>query len=107
LQLFVEGGILLAVPVGLAVLAGVWGVIRRLQSDRTAVFWIRAGAVSAMMAVAAQNVWDTGLRMPPNAVLFAIVAAIALHAPDAAALAQGEPRRGGHEGNSEEPIGVS
>jgi hypothetical protein len=32
-----------------------------------------------MLAVAVQSVWDTGLRMPANAVLFALLAAIALH----------------------------
>jgi hypothetical protein len=50
-----------------------------MDADRTAVFWIRAGAASGMLAVAVQSVWDTGLRMPANAVLFSLLAAIALH----------------------------
>ena len=83
LQVLVEGGVLLAVVAGLAVLAGGWSAVARLQADRTSVFWIRAGAVSAMAAVAAQNVWDTGLRMPPSAVLFAIAAAAAIFEPEA------------------------
>ncbi len=51
----------------------------RLRGDRTPIFWIRAGAVAGMIAVAVQSVWDTGLRTPANGVLFAIVAAIACH----------------------------
>jgi O-antigen ligase len=79
LQLLSEGGVMLAVPAAIAVAAGAWQIWRRVNADRTAVFWIRAGAASGMLAVAVQSVWDTGLRMPANAVLFAILAAIALH----------------------------
>jgi hypothetical protein len=32
--------------------------------------------------VVVQSVWETTLRMPANAVLFALVAAIALHDPE-------------------------
>ena len=81
LQVVVEGGLLLAMPVGMAAAAAAWGVMRRLQADRTSVFWIRAGAAAGLLAVAAQSVWDVGLRQPANATLFAAVAAIALHAP--------------------------
>ena len=81
LQLLVEGGILLVVPAGIVALAGWWGVVRQIRADRTSVFWIRVGAASGLAAVGAQNIWDTGLVMPANAVLFAIVAAAALHEP--------------------------
>jgi O-antigen ligase len=79
LQVLVEGGLLLAAPAALAVLAGWWTLRARLGSDRTPMFWVRAGAASGMAAVAAQSVWDTGLRMPANAVMFAILAAAGLH----------------------------
>jgi O-antigen ligase len=79
LQFVVEGGLLLAVPVVIVLGAGFAGAARRIAEDTTPVFWIRAGALSSMAAVAAQSIWDTGLRMPANAVLFAIVAAAALH----------------------------
>ena len=82
LQILVEGGLLLALPAALALLAGWWGAYRRLRDDLTPVFWIRAGAISGLAAVAAQSIWDTGLRMPANAALFALVAAAALHNPD-------------------------
>jgi hypothetical protein len=32
-----------------------------------------------MLAAAVQSVWETGLRMPANAALFALLAAIVLH----------------------------
>jgi O-antigen ligase len=79
LQLLSEGGLLLCVPVVLAVVAGAGGIARRLREDRSAAFWIRAGAASGLVAVAIQSVWETGLQRPANAVLFAILAAVALH----------------------------
>ena len=53
-------------------------------------FWMRAGAVSGLAAVAVQSVWEVGLRMPANAVLFAIVAAVATYETTPSA---GSPRR--------------
>jgi O-antigen ligase len=81
LQILVEGGLLLAVPTAAAVSTAAIATLRRLRCDRTPVFWLRAGAASGMAAVAAQCWWETGLRMPANAVLLAVIAAIALHAP--------------------------
>lgn len=81
LQLFAEGGLLIAVPAAIAVLAAVALMTRYLRTDRTAIFWVRAGAVSGIIAVAVQSIWDTGLRTPANGVLFAVIAAIALHDP--------------------------
>ena len=81
LQLAAEGGLLLAVPATIAVIAGVALIVNRLRGDRTPIFWLRAGAVSGMIAVAIQSIWDTGLRTPANGALFAVIAAIALHEP--------------------------
>jgi O-antigen ligase/polysaccharide polymerase Wzy-like membrane protein len=78
LQVLVEGGWLLAVPAILAAAVALWSIVDRLRSDRTPIFWIRLGAASGLAAVAAQSVWDTGLRMPANAVLFAVAAAAAM-----------------------------
>ena len=80
LQVLAEGGLLVAVPVACALLVGIAAACHRLAHDETPIFWLRAGALGAVAAVAAQSVWDTGLRMPANAALFAIVAATALHA---------------------------
>jgi O-Antigen ligase len=81
LQLAAEGGALLCVPAGVMVLSGFRLIARRLSADQSPVFWIRAGAVTGMLAVSVQSVWDTGLRMPANSLLFASLAALALHQP--------------------------
>lgn len=79
LQLAAEGGLALAVPVIITLAESIRHIAARLRSDRTPVFWIRAGAASGLLGVAVQSVWDTGLRMPANAVLFALLAALAVH----------------------------
>jgi O-antigen ligase len=81
LQVAAEGGIAMGCSVLIALLAGVRIAVRRLGGDRTPSFWIRAGAISACAAVAIQSIWETGLRMPANAVLFALCCAIAVCAP--------------------------
>jgi O-antigen ligase len=79
LQLIAEGGLLLAVPAALALVVGTVMIVNRLRADQTAVFWIRAGAIGGLIAVAVQSVFDTSLRTPADGVLFAVIAAIALH----------------------------
>jgi putative inorganic carbon (HCO3(-)) transporter len=81
LQLLAEGGLLMAVPALLVLASGVALIARSLAADRTPIFWVRVGAVCGLVAVAVQNIWDTGLRTPANGVLFAVIAAIALHQP--------------------------
>jgi O-antigen ligase len=92
LQSAAEGGVLLCVPVVVALIAGWYEIGRRLRADDTPIFWLRLGAASGMLAVAIQSVWHIGLRMPANAVLFALVSAIALHDG-------GEPGRTGEGGH--------
>jgi O-antigen ligase len=79
LQILTEGGLLLGVPVALAIGAGAWLAAQRLREDRTAIFWLRAGAVAGLVALATQNMVEMTLRVPANSVLFAICAAIAIH----------------------------
>ena len=81
LQLFAEGGVLLVVPATVALLAAIAVSTSHLRADKSAIFWIRAGAIAALVAAAVQSVWDTALRTPANGVLFAVVAAAALHDP--------------------------
>lgn len=81
LQVLAEGGLLVAVPTAATVVVGAWLAWRRLRRDESAIFWIRAGAMSGVAAVAVQSIWDTALRMPANGTLFAIVSAVALHTP--------------------------
>jgi O-antigen ligase len=79
LQLIAEGGVLLAVPAAIAVLAAAAQMVHRLRADHTAIFWVRAGAISGIVAAAIHGIWDTSLRTPADGALFAILAAIALH----------------------------
>jgi O-antigen ligase len=81
LQLVAEGGLLLAVPAGLALLAGAVSMLKAVSADKSPMFWVRAGATAGVLAIAVQSMWDTGLRTPANGVLFAVIAAIALHEP--------------------------
>jgi O-antigen ligase len=81
LQLAAEGGLLLGVPMAIAIIAGAAAIAARLRADRTPLFWLRAGAASALVAIGVQSIWETGLRMPANAVLFAVCSAIAVHRP--------------------------
>jgi O-antigen ligase len=79
LQILVEGGVLLALPAALAIGLAAKLIVSRLRAEHSSLFWIRAGATSAIVAVAVQSIWDTQLRTPANAALFAVVSAIALH----------------------------
>jgi O-antigen ligase len=81
LQLLAEGGLLIAAPAAIALLAAIALMLKSLGADRSPIFWIRAGASCGVVAVAVQSIWDTGLRTPANGVLFAVIAAIALHDP--------------------------
>ena len=81
LQLLAEGGVLLAIPAVLSVVAFVRLFRARLAQDSSSSAWLRIGAATAMLAVAVQGLWETGLRMPANGVLFAIAAAVAVHRP--------------------------
>jgi hypothetical protein len=81
LQVLAEGGALLAIPAAIAIGAAVISIGRRLRADRSALFWVRAGAASGIAGLAMQNMWEMTLRVPANAVLFAILAAVALAEP--------------------------
>lgn len=79
LQTAAEGGIVLAGLIAWALAALVAVVRRRLAADVHGSYWIRAGAATGLIAVALQSVWETGLVMPANAALAAVLTAIAVH----------------------------
>ena len=81
LQVASEGGLLLAVPVLVALGLYARNAWRCLASDKSGVYWIRAGALCGLAGVAAQSLWEVGLTMPANAALAAIAAAIVVHDP--------------------------
>jgi O-antigen ligase len=79
LQLLVEGGLLLTIPFALAAIAFIRAARRSLGTDRSGMWWVRAGAACGLGAVAIQSVWETGLVMSANAALAAVLAAIVVH----------------------------
>jgi O-antigen ligase len=82
LQLLAEGGLLVAIPALLCVAALGWEIRRRMKSDLPGTsWWLRRAAVTAMIAIALQETVEFSLQMPGNAVLFAIVCALAIHPP--------------------------
>ena len=81
LQVAAEGGVLVGLPVFLALAAFARAAANRLAADRSGMYWIRAGAAAGLAGVAVQSVWETGLTTPANAALAAVLAAIVVHVP--------------------------
>jgi O-antigen ligase len=77
LQVMAEGGAWLLLPAALA--TGLFLVLasRSLKQDLSSNYLVRAGACAGIAGVLVQSIWETGLTMPANALLFATVAAIA------------------------------
>ena len=78
LQAAAEGGGLLLGLVACALLA-LGRAVRHRSSEIHRTQWIRAGATTGLIAVALQSIWETGLVMPANAALAAVLAAVAVH----------------------------
>lgn len=80
LQLAAEGGLLLAGPFAVCVLTFATAVRKRFREETsTTAYWLRAGAVTGLLAIALQETVEFSLQMPANAALFAVVCGIALH----------------------------
>lgn len=80
LQLAAEGGVVLVCTIGISILIFVRDVRRRFAEDgESSAYWIRAGAVTSLVAIALQEMVEFSLQIPGNAALFAVVCAIALH----------------------------
>jgi O-antigen ligase len=81
LQLLAEGGLLLVLPAAVALAAWLRVARRRLREEHHELLWIRIGAAAGCFGLAVQSFFETGLRMPANALLFALLAAIVVHPP--------------------------
>jgi O-antigen ligase len=81
LQLAAEGGFMVFAPAALICLTFLLLFRRRLMQEDGSDYLIRAGAGAGIGGVMIQSFWETGLRMPANAMLFGLLAAIAIHAP--------------------------
>jgi O-antigen ligase len=83
LQVLAEGGVLVAIPVAIAVIVILRGVYRRLRrgEDGSAAGWLRIGAIAGLAGIAAQSLLEFSLQMPGNAAVAVLLLAIALHRP--------------------------
>jgi hypothetical protein len=81
LQVAAEGGLLVAIPAWLAFAALLKAGWDSLRVDQSPMYYIRAGAASGLAGVAVQSLWETGLTIPANAALAAVLAAILVHVP--------------------------
>ena len=81
LQVAAEGGLLVGIPVAMALFGLGRDTARAIARDASGMFWLRAGAAAGLAGVAVQSVFETGLLTPANGLLAGIVAAVALHVP--------------------------
>ena len=81
IQLAAEGGALLTAPAVFALGAFFAAAWRRLRRRDDPILWMRVAAAGALVGVAAQSIWETGLTLPANGMLAAALAAIVVHAP--------------------------
>lgn len=90
LQVAAEGGLLVGIPVLVALVLLVRESAAALARDDSGMYYLRAGACCGLAGVAVQSIWETGLTSPANGVLAAIVAAVVVHhaAPRARAEAE-------------------
>ena len=79
LQLLSEGGVLLAIPVLVALFAFVKLASAAVRADKGEMFWVRVGAAAGLAGLAVQSVWEVALTMPANAVLAGVLAGLVLY----------------------------
>jgi len=81
LQLLAEGGVLIVIPVAVAIGAIVRTIRLRFKARRDDIltYWIRVGAVGGLAGIAVQSTLEFSLQLMGNLVLFAVIAALAMH----------------------------
>lgn len=78
-QLVAEGGLLLTLPALVAIFVWLRLARRQLRRDVHETWWLRVGAAAGLLAAAVQGIFETGWRVPANALLCALLAAIVVH----------------------------
>ena len=82
LQLAVEGGLLVSVPVALLILAVVRRIVLALRAPQDELhWWVRMGAVAGLCGLAVQEISEFSLQVPGVALLCATTLAVAVHTP--------------------------
>jgi O-antigen ligase len=82
LQLVAEGGVLVTVPVCLALVAFLRLAFRRLSQDTSPFVHIREGALAGMLGLAVQSIWETPLITPAVFFLLAACGGLAVRGSD-------------------------
>jgi O-antigen ligase len=98
LQLAAEGGVLLTAPAVLLIVLIAVNVAHRFkdQHDTEISYWIRAGAVTGLLAIGLQEVGEFSRQMPGTAALCSVLLAISLHRPPIRHTATSAHRSGRH-----------
>ena len=92
LQVAAEGGLLLAIPAVICLVLFVRDLRNAMHDQRGSTeWWLRAGAVTSLVAIAIQESVEFSLQMPGNAALFAVVCALGLQR---GAVGRDDPRDG-------------
>ena len=82
LQLAVEGGLLVCLPVFLLIVAVGRKVLQRLMQPQDEItWWVRMGATAGVCGIAVQELTEFSLQIPGVALLFATCVALAVHEP--------------------------
>jgi O-antigen ligase len=89
LQLAVEGGLLIGVPVLVLAFVLIRQIVRacRMPQDPLT-WWVRMGAVAGLCGMAVQEISEFSLQLPGVTVLFGVVLALAMHEPAPAVMRQ-------------------
>lgn len=84
-QLLVEGGLVTAILLVMALVGVAVGAATRLRGgdDGVELHWIRVGAIAGLCTIGVQALVEFSLQMPGNAVLFVVLLALALFTPAA------------------------
>lgn len=78
-QVLAEGGLLLVLPVIVA-LGAIVGLGRAaVRDDKGEMQWARIGAAGGLIGMAVQSIWETSLVMPANAILCGAIAGLLLY----------------------------
>lgn len=77
-QLATEGGLLVVVPVAVALAQLVRLGRRAIANDKGEMQWARIGAGGGLVGMAVQSIWETSLLLPANAILCGVVAGLLL-----------------------------
>ena len=77
LEIVAEGGLLLSLPLLLAIVGLASAARRGLSTDRGSYFWMRAGASAALVGLAVLSIWESPFRTPATLMIAAVAAGLA------------------------------